>query len=52
MPRVTAPSSTPSELPNTGTGVTPLTNSAGQVVAYQAIDPTAQYIVAGVGCAV
>ncbi len=39
----------PLGVPNTGTGVSQLKNSAGAVVAYQAIDPTAQYIVAGVG---
>jgi len=33
----------------TGSDVTPLTNSAGQVVAYLANDPTARYIRAGLG---
>lgn len=33
----------------TGSGVTPLTNSAGAVVAYLADNPTAQYIAAGPG---
>jgi hypothetical protein len=39
----------PLGVPNTGTGVKQLKNTAGQVVAYQAVDPTAQYIVAGAG---
>jgi hypothetical protein len=39
----------PFGIPNTGTGVTALRNSAGDVVAYQAINPTAQYIEANVG---
>ncbi|HJX00699.1 MAG TPA: hypothetical protein VJ453_11085, partial [Terriglobales bacterium] len=33
----------------TGSGVTPLTNASGDVVAYKAKDPTARYIVAGTG---
>jgi hypothetical protein len=37
----------PAGIAGTGSDVTPLTNSAGQVVAYQANNPTAQYIVAG-----
>ncbi|HEX4134948.1 MAG TPA: TonB-dependent receptor [Bryobacteraceae bacterium] len=36
-------------VPGTGSGVTALTNSAGQTVAYLANNPTAQYIVAGKG---
>jgi hypothetical protein len=32
-----------------GSDVTELTNSAGQIVAYQAVDPTARYITAGLG---
>lgn len=36
-------------IPNTGSGVTPLTNTAGAVVGYLANNPTAQYIVAGRG---
>ncbi len=35
--------------PGTGTGVTALTNSAGDVVAYLANDPNAMYIKAGLG---
>jgi hypothetical protein len=34
---------------NTGSDVTALRNSAGQIVAYQATDPTARYIRAGLG---
>lgn len=34
---------------NVGSGVTPLTNSAGQTVAYLASNPDAKYIVAGAG---
>jgi hypothetical protein len=34
---------------NRGTGVTALTNSAGQTVAYLANDPTARYIATGLG---
>jgi hypothetical protein len=34
---------------NTGSGVTPLTNSAKQTVAYLAVNPSAEYIVAGPG---
>jgi len=34
----------PAGAPGTGTGVTALTNSAGAVVAYRAINPNAQYI--------
>jgi len=37
----------PIGVPGTGSGVMPLMNTAGQVVAYQAINPTAQYIDAG-----
>jgi len=33
----------------TGSGVTPLTNASGDVVAYKAKDPTARYIFAGTG---
>jgi len=33
----------------TGSGVTALTNSSGQIVAYKADDPTARYIQAGLG---
>jgi hypothetical protein len=36
-------------IPGTGSGVTALTNSAGQTVAYLANNPSAQYIVAGPG---
>ncbi|HWF06938.1 MAG TPA: carboxypeptidase regulatory-like domain-containing protein [Bryobacteraceae bacterium] len=36
-------------VPGTGTGASPLTNSAGQVVAYVANNPTAQYITANKG---
>jgi hypothetical protein len=39
----------PQGIPGTGSGVTPLTNSQGQTVAYVATTPNAQYIVAGVG---
>lgn len=39
----------PAGIGNTGTGVTPLTNSAGQIVAYLANDPTARYIATGLG---
>jgi hypothetical protein len=39
----------PNGVPDTGSGVTPLTNAAGQTVAYLADDPSAQYIVAGLG---
>jgi Carboxypeptidase regulatory-like domain len=39
----------PSGVKGTGSAVTPLTNSAGQRVAYLANNPNAQYIVAGVG---
>ena len=35
--------------PNKGSGVTALTNSAGDIVAYLANDPTARYILAGKG---
>ena len=38
----------PNGIANTGSGVTPLTNSAGATVAYLATNPTAQYIEAGV----
>ena len=37
----------PAGIPGTGSDVTPLLNSAGQIVAYQAMNPAAQYIVAG-----
>ncbi len=39
----------PAGIPGTGSDVTPLMNSAGNVVAYVANNPTAQYIVAGPG---
>jgi hypothetical protein len=39
----------PSGRPGTGSGVTPLRNSANQIVAYLANDPSAQYIQAGLG---
>jgi hypothetical protein len=39
----------PSGIPGTGSGVSPLTNSLGETVAYLATNPTAQYIVAGPG---
>jgi hypothetical protein len=39
----------PAGNPNRGTGVSALTNSAGQVVAYLANDPTARYIASGLG---
>jgi hypothetical protein len=39
----------PKGVKNTGSGVNPLMNSAGQTVAYLAINPNAQYIQAGVG---
>jgi hypothetical protein len=39
----------PSGANGTGSGVTPLTNSSGQTVAYLANDPNARYIVAGPG---
>ncbi len=39
----------PSGAANTGSGVTALTNSAGDVVGYLANDPSARYIVAGKG---
>ncbi len=39
----------PSGIEGVGTGVTALKNSAGQTVAYQAINPNAQYIQAGIG---
>ena len=39
----------PRGIAGTGSDVTPLMNSAGQVVAYLANNPTAQYIVAGPG---
>jgi hypothetical protein len=39
----------PSGIPNTGTDVKALTNSGGDTVAYLALDPTAQYIRAGLG---
>jgi TonB dependent receptor len=39
----------PAGIPGTSSGVTPLTNSANQVVAYLANTSTAQYITAGAG---
>jgi hypothetical protein len=39
----------PAGVKGTGSDVTPLTNSAGFVVAYQATNPNAQYITAGSG---
>lgn len=39
----------PNGVAGTGSGVTPLTNSAGATVAYLANNPNAQYIVAGSG---
>ncbi len=39
----------PNGIAGTGSGVVPLTNSAGATVAYLATNPTAQYIVAGPG---
>jgi hypothetical protein len=39
----------PSGVPGTGSDVTALTNTAGNVVAYLANNPSAQYIVAGAG---
>ena len=39
----------PAGNPNRGTDVTALTNSAGQIVAYLANDPTARYIATGLG---
>jgi hypothetical protein len=39
----------PNGIANTGSDVTPLTNSAGATVAYLATNPTAQYIVAAAG---
>jgi hypothetical protein len=39
----------PAGIPGTGSAVTPLTNSAGQVVAYLANNPRAQYVAVGVG---
>jgi hypothetical protein len=39
----------PAGNPNLGTGVTALTNSAGQTVAYVANNPNARYIAAGLG---
>jgi hypothetical protein len=39
----------PMGINNTGSDVTPLLNSAGQTVAYQATNPSAQYIVAAQG---
>lgn len=39
----------PAGIPGTGSDVTPLTNTAGQVVAYLANNPTAQYIRGGSG---
>lgn len=39
----------PSGDAGSGSGVTPLTNSTGQVVAYLAVNPNARYIAAGAG---
>ncbi len=39
----------PQGVAGTGSGVRPLTNSQGQVVAYVANNPNAQYVVAGLG---
>ena len=39
----------PNGIPGTGSAVSPLTNSAGQVVAYLANNPRAQYIAVGPG---
>jgi hypothetical protein len=39
----------PNGIPGTGTGVSPLTNSSGQVVAYMANNSSAQYVRAGRG---
>jgi hypothetical protein len=39
----------PAGVKGTGSDVTPLTNTAGFVVAYQAVNPNAQYIIAGTG---
>ena len=39
----------PNGVPGTATGVTPLTNSDGDVVAYLANNPNAQYVAAGYG---
>ena len=39
----------PSGVKGTGSDVAPLTNTAGFVVAYQAVNPSAQYIIAGKG---
>ena len=39
----------PGGVSGTGSGVSPLTNSQGQVVGYRANNPNAQYIVAGIG---
>jgi hypothetical protein len=39
----------PGGIPGTGSAVTPLTNSAGETVAYLATNPSAQYIAAGPG---
>jgi hypothetical protein len=39
----------PNGIPGTGSAVTPITNQAGETVAYLASNPSAQYIVAGRG---
>ena len=39
----------PAGIPGTGSDVTPLLNSAGATVAYLAVNPSAQYLVAGPG---
>jgi Carboxypeptidase regulatory-like domain/TonB dependent receptor len=39
----------PQGTPGVGSGVSPLTNSQGQIVGYVANNPNAQYIVAGIG---
>jgi len=39
----------PNGIAGTSTGVIPLTNTSGQIVAYQAVDPTAQLVAGGPG---
>jgi hypothetical protein len=39
----------PAGIPGTSTGVLPLTNSAGQIVAYQAVNPNAEFVAGGPG---
>jgi hypothetical protein len=39
----------PAGVPGTGSGVTPIKNAGGAIIAYQAINPNAQYITAGQG---